>query len=29
MRRKFEKWAENAFYVSSIEDAVWKSSKTV
>lgn len=29
MRRKFELWAENAFYVSSIEDAIWKSSKTI
>ena len=29
MRRKWELWAQNAFYVKSLEDAVWKSSKTI
>lgn len=29
MRRKFEVWAQNAFYVCSLEDAIWKSSKTI
>ncbi len=29
MRRKFEQWANSAFYVASLEDAVWKSSKTI
>ena len=29
MRRRFEAWAQSAFYVSSIEDAIWKSSKTI
>jgi len=29
MRRKFELWSQNAFYVCSLEDAIWKSSKTI
>lgn len=29
MRRKYEHWAEYAFKVTSLEDAVWKSSKTI
>ena len=29
MRRKFEVWAHSALYACSLEEAVWKSSKTI